>query len=456
VEAYRALDDAYQAARAGDVADVGRQVLLNLLGQPLPTADWGEPGILIATDLAPADTAQLSAHRVRGFATASGGLTSHSAILARTLGIPAVVGAGMGVSAIAEGTPILLDGDTGRIWLNPSAELRAEFVQRIETLRRTRAHALADAGVPAKTRDGRRVEVAANIGTLADARQAVEVGAEAVGLFRTEFLFLDRRNAPDEEEQYAAYVGAANILGSRPLIIRTLDVGGDKPLRYVRMEPEANPFLGRRGIRLCLARPDLFKVQLRAIVRAAAEHPVRVMFPMIATLEEFRAARALLLEAQAEVEQRGRPAPQRLQTGMMVEVPAAAVCAEQFAAEVDFFSIGTNDLAQYTLAAERGNRHVAALLDALHPAVLQLIEKVVAAAHARGKWVGVCGELAGDAAAQPLLVGLGVDELSMHAPAIPRAKELVRGLDYTTARRLAELALTLESAAAVRALLPPL
>ena len=449
--AYRALDDAYQGARAADVEAVGRQVLLNLLGEAPRAADWEAPGILVAADLAPADTAQLDPHRVMGIATAAGGPTSHSAILARTLGIPAVVAAGDELLAIAEGTPLLLDGETGRIWLNPSQELRSEYGRLADARREARAEALAASVTNAMTRDGRRVEVAANIGTPADARQAVEMGAEAVGLFRTEFLFLNRQSAPDEDKQYQAYLAAAKALGHRPLVIRTLDVGGDKPLPYVAMPPEANPFLGFRAIRLCLARPEFFKVQLRAIVRAAAAHPVRVVFPMIAVLAEFRAARALLLEAKAEVEQQGHPTPGHIELGIMVEIPAAALQAEQFAVEVDFFSIGTNDLAQYTLAAERGNPRVAALADGLHPAVLQLIARTVTAAHGRGKRVSVCGELASDAQAVPLLVGLGVDVLSMSAPAIPRAKQIVGALNYAEARRKAEWALTLESAEAVRA-----
>ena len=451
VDKYGGLEDAYQRGRANDIEDVGRQVLVNLVGEAPRAADWTMPGILVATDLAPADTAQLDAHQVLGIALAAGGPTSHSAILARTLGIPAVVGVGARLLTVAEGTLLLLDGDAGRIWPNPSPERQAGYAGRAAARRARQTQALAASGKLAVTRDGRRILVAANIGTVADARQAVEMGAEAVGLFRTEFLFLDRRSAPDEEEQFAAYLAVAGTLGQRPLVIRTLDVGGDKPLPYVEMEPEANPFLGRRAIRLCLARPEFFKVQLRAIVRAAAEHPVRVMFPMIAVLSEFRAAKALLLEARAEVEKRGQPVPERIETGIMVEIPAAALRAEQFAREVDFFSIGTNDLTQYTLAAERGNRQVAGLADAMQPAVLQLIGQTVAAAHAHGKGVSVCGELAGDADAVPMLVGLGVDELSMNAPAIPRAKEMVRALDYTAARIQAEAALGLETPEAVRA-----
>ena len=452
---YGRLEDPYQRARAVDVEDVGRQVLVNLLGAATHGAlggapEWGEPAILIAADLAPADTAQLDARRVLGIGTALGGPTSHSAILARSLGIPAVVGAGEGLLAIADGTPLLLDGQSGQIWPNPSPELQADYTARAEAARTAQARTRAASGELAVTKDGRRVEVAANIGKPTDARQAVEMGAEAVGLFRTEFLFLDRRSAPDEEEQLAAYQAAAEFLGQRPLTIRTLDVGGDKPLAYVEMEPEANPFLGWRAIRLCLARPDFFKVQLRAIVRAAAEHRVRVMFPMIAVLSEFRAARGLLMEALEEVRQRGQLVPERIETGIMVEIPAAALRAGQFAQEVDFFSGGTNDLTQYTLAAERGNRRVAQLADAMQPAVLQLIGQTVTAAHAQGKWVGVCGELAGDAEAVAMLVGLGVDELSMNAPAIARAKEVVRQLDYATMRIQAEAALGLETAEDVR------
>jgi phosphocarrier protein FPr len=372
--------------------------------------------------------------------------------LAQTLGIPAVVGLGHELLALADGTLLLLDGETGRIWLNPSSERISEYRRLADSRREARARALAASVMPATTRDGQRVEVVANIGSPAEARPAVEMGAEGVGVFRTEFLFLDRQQAPDEDEQLAAYEAAAQALKGRPLTIRTLDVGGDKPLPYVDTAPEANPFLGFRAIRLCLARPEFFKVQLRAIVRAAAKHPIRLMFPMIATLAEFRAARVLVTEAQAEVTRRGQRAPARLEIGMMVEIPAAALRAEQFAREVHFFSLGTNDLIQYTLAAERGNRLVAALADGLHPAVLVLIAQTVRAGQARDRPVSVCGELAADPQAVPLLVGLGVDELSLNASAIPRVKEIVRTLDVSEARRLAEKALTLESAEAVRRL----
>jgi len=448
---YQALEDDYLRARAVDVHDVGKQVVQHVLGAASAPA-MTEPGILVALDLTPADTANLDTRLVLGIATALGGPTSHSAILARSFGIPAVVGLGRSVLDLAEGTPLILDGEHGYIVPNPEAALAAEFTQRLEAARTAAAGALAASAAPAYTRDGRRIEVAANIGLARDARAAVEAGAEGVGLFRTEFLFLDRQTAPDEDEQYAAYRAAAEVLGrERPLVIRTLDVGGDKPLPYIDMGQEANPFLGWRAIRLCLARPDFFKVQLRAVVRVAAEFNVKVMFPMIATLAEFRAAKALLTEACEEVKGRGLSAPDHLDVGIMVEIPAAALRAQQFAAEVDFFSIGTNDLTQYTLAAERGNARVAELADAFQPAVLELIRQTADAAHAHGKWVGVCGEMAGDPRAIPLLVGLGITELSMSAPAIPRAKQIIRELEYEAVRARALAALKLETAEAVRA-----
>ncbi|HKZ85357.1 MAG TPA: phosphoenolpyruvate--protein phosphotransferase [Anaerolineae bacterium] len=450
---YRTLDDEYQRARAEDVLDVGRQVILNLLGAAASVPVMPEAGILVAPDLTPADTARLDPALVLGICTAFGGPTSHSAILARSLDLPAVVGLGERILEIAEGTSLIVDGMTGQVFPDPEASLVAEYAQRAEDARAAKAEARAASAAPAVTSDGHRVEVAANIGSPEETRAAVAAGAEGVGLFRTEFVFLDRQVAPDEEEQYAAYRAAAQGLGGRPLIIRTLDVGGDKPLPYLDLGAEANPFLGWRAIRLCLAKPDLFKAQLRAIVRAAADFPVKVMFPMVATLAEWRAARALLEEARLEVKNRGQPAPVRIETGIMVEIPSAALLAAHFAEEADFFSIGTNDLSQYTLAAERGNARVAALADAFQPAVLHLIEMVVEAAHARGKWVGVCGEMGGDPLAVPLLVGLGVDELSMNAPAIPKAKQIIRALDFASAQAVARSALKAESAQAVQALL---
>ncbi|HWQ08682.1 MAG TPA: phosphoenolpyruvate--protein phosphotransferase, partial [Holophaga sp.] len=408
------------------------------------------PGILVASDLTPADTARLDPARVMGICTAFGGPTSHSAILARTFGIPALVGMGEHVLDLPEGSPLLVDARNGWALPDPDPETRTRFDAELAAWKRASEEALLESAAPAVTTDGRRVEIGANVGSLAEAKAAVAAGAEGIGLLRTEFLYLDRQAAPDEEEQFSAYREIAEAMGGRPVIIRTLDIGGDKPLPYIDLGREANPFLGWRAVRMCLAQPEFFKVQLRAIQRVAALHPVRVMFPMIATLEEIRAAKALLAEAREEVARRGQAVPERIETGIMVEIPAAAIRADQLAPEVDFFSIGTNDLTQYTLAAERGNAKVAALTDAFHPAVLELIRKVADAAHAHGKWAGICGELGGEPLAVPILLGLGLDELSMAAPAIPKAKRILRGLSYGRAREFAEETLRMAMPGEVR------
>lgn len=450
--AYRALDDEYLRARAADVIDVGRQVIAKLLGAKIPASELSAPGVLIASDLMPADTVGLDLAQVRAICTAFGGPTSHSAILARTFGIPLVVGLGEAILGVKEGTPLVVDGERGEVILNPDDETVRAYSRRMALLAEEEAKTFAASAEPAITRDGRKVQIGANIGSIAEARRAVRAGAEGVGLFRTEFLFLDRREVPDEEEQFAAYCAAAQAMDGHPVIIRTLDVGGDKPLPYIHLGKEANPFLGWRAVRLCIARPEFFKIQLRAIVRTASRYPVKVMFPMIAALEEVRLAKALLAEAVDEVRRSGRSVPARIETGIMVEVPAAALLAGKIAPEADFFSIGTNDLTQYTMAAERGNARVAELADHLQPAVLELIRLVVEAAHLHGKWVGVCGEAGGDPLAVPLLLGLGVNELSMTVSAIPEIKQLIRRLDYASARELSSTALRAASAKEVRKL----
>lgn len=448
---YRTLENEYFRARANDVEEVGRQVLFNLLKRdPARMPKLTQPGILVADDLTAAETVGLDAAMVLGICTAYGSAMSHSAILARTFGIPAVTGLKDQIRFIAEGMSLIVDGQTGQVWRQPDPALIEDYQRRAAAAQAKQASAQALRTQLAFTHDGRRVEVVANIGSQADAVAAIAAGAEGVGLLRTEFLYLNRQAAPDEAEQVATYRAIALALAGRPLIIRTLDIGGDKPLPYLHLDPEANPFLGWRAIRLCLAQPELFKTQLRAILRTAAEFPVKIMFPMIATLPEWRAAKTLLAEARAEVAQQGQAVPETIETGIMIEIPSAALLATHFAPEVDFFSIGTNDLTQYTLAAERGNANVAALADALHPAVLKLIAHTVEAAHAHQKWVGVCGELAGDPLAVPLLVGLGVDELSMNAPAIPLAKQLIRSLDSVRLRSKAQATLELETAEAVR------
>jgi phosphoenolpyruvate-protein phosphotransferase/dihydroxyacetone kinase phosphotransfer subunit len=448
---FEAIDDEYMRARAADVRDIGRQVLVQLTGQgrdvELPHA-----GILIAIDLAPSDTARLDRSKVLGICTERGGPTSHSAILARTLGIPAVVGLGPRIMAITDGTNLIVDGQGGKVLTAPTAAAIDDYTRRLKDWHLARDSARSASAAPAALKDGTPIEVVANIGSTEDARVALDNGAEGVGLLRTEFLFLDRRDAPSEDEQFDAYVTIAEVMGQRPVIVRTLDVGGDKPLAYLDLGREENPFLGQRAIRLCLNRPDIFKTQLRAILRATPGHNLKIMFPMVADVTEVRRARALLNESRAELEAEKAPLADRVDVGIMVEIPAAAMLAHALAPEVDFFSIGTNDLTQYTLAAERGNRAVAHLQDALHPAVLIQIRQTVQAADAHGKWVGVCGELAGDPAAIPILIGLGVKELSMASGSIPKAKQIIRDLNMKDAQVVAAQALQLDTAEAVRRL----
>ena len=449
---FRNLEDPYLQARGKDVQDVGRQVLLHLLGINHSKWTMNRPGILIANDLTPAETTHFDPAAVLGICTASGGPTSHSAILARELGIPAVVGLGDEILALQDGQRIILDGENGKVFVDPEPELVNQYAIKAEALQEAKNKARLERAAPAVTRDGRTVEVVANIGSVVGAQLAVESGAEGVGLFRTEFLFLNRTTAPDEEEQVQAYRTTARTLNGRTLIIRTLDAGGDKSIPYLNVVQETNPFLGWRAIRLCLTQPELFKTQLRAILRVAAEYPVKIMFPMIATLDELRRAKSLLAEARQELISRNESHAEKVETGIMVEIPSVAQMADLFGREVDFFSIGTNDLTQYTFAVDRTNPKVASLADACHPAILRQIRLVIETAHRNKIWVGVCGELAGDLDAIPILLGLGVDELSMSARAIPRAKEIIRAWSLAEAEKLAEKALNVESAESVRTL----
>jgi phosphocarrier protein FPr len=450
VESYRALEDPYQQARAADLTDVGQRVLRLLTGTTPAPLDLSEPSILVAAELTPSDTARLDPDQVLGICTERGGATSHSSILAKALGIPAVSGLGPGIMRLADGTLLAMDGQQGRVWVEPPPDKQAALQQEREVWLVGREAARTAGQQPALTRDGRRVEVVANIRGAADAKVALQHGAEGVGLLRTELLFLDRLTEPSEAEQQAAYTAIADVLGARPLIIRTLDIGGDKPLPYLDAEPEANPFLGWRGIRIGLARPQLLKTQLRAILQASPGHHLKLMFPMISSLAELRAARAVLAEAQTELRQTGTPFDETIEVGIMIEVPASVAIADQLAAEVDFFSIGTNDLTQYATAADRTNARVAALADPFHPAVLRLINQTIAAAHAAGIWVGLCGEFAGDPLATPILLGLGLDEFSMSGPAIPLVKQAIGQLTMADAQAIARAVLKLDSAEAVR------
>ena len=450
-QALAALDDEYLQARAADVRDVANRVLRVLLNvAESPTAGLKAPSIILAADLAPSDTVMLDKSLVLGFCTAAGGATSHTAILARGLGLPAVVGAGTDMLALPDSAPLILDGEAGWLVVEPDAATTAAYQAKQAGADAAEAVARASAHEPAITRDGRRVEVVANIGNVAGAHAALAAGAEGVGLLRTEFLFLERTSLPSEEEQYRAYKAIGDAFGGLPVVLRTLDVGGDKELPYLNTPSEQNPFLGVRAIRLCLSRPELFKPQLRAALRAGAGNGLKLMFPMVATVGEVRQARAVLAECRAELQAQGLPVAERMEIGIMIEIPAAAVVADQLAKVVDFFSIGTNDLSQYTMAADRTNAGVASLANAFQPAVLRLIRQVIDAAHAAGKWVGLCGELAGEPLAIPILLGLGLDEFSMNAPAIPTAKQVIRTLRVDEARAIAAAVLELESAEEVR------
>lgn len=450
-KSYQAVDDPYIQQRYADVMDVGNQVLFALAGKPASTPiKFPKPVILFAQDITPTETAQLEMERVIGIITVGGGPTSHSAILARALGIPAVSGASLSLEKLPKDTLLAVDGFSGTIWVDPPEDIQSEIKQRRDAWIAQRKKLLQNSQEPAAMRDGRRIEVAANVGNVNDAKAAAENGAEGVGLLRTEFLFLTRETPPTEEEQIAALRQIGEVLGNRPIIVRTMDIGGDKELPYLQLPPEENPFLGVRAIRLSLQRPDLFLTQLRAILRSGADYYFRIMFPMVTNLDEVLQARRYLEQVHQMLEAENLPHRWPIETGIMIEVPAAALLSSALAPHVDFFSIGTNDLTQYTLAAERGNPQLYSFADALHPAILHLIQQVTASAHQYGKWVGICGELAGDPLATPILAGLGIDELSLNPAGIPRVKSIVRNLDQEMVKPLVEEALKAESAEAVR------
>jgi phosphoenolpyruvate-protein phosphotransferase len=436
-------------ARAADVRDVGERVVRRLVGaEPIPVLP-AYPVVVVAEDLAPSDTMTLSRGRVAAICTAGGAPASHAAILARRLAIPAVVGVGARLRQITDDATILVDGDAGTVIVEPDSDEQFRAAVRQAERQASQGEALLHAAAPASTRDGVPITVAANAGSVDDVDAAIAHGADGIGLLRTEFLFLDRTREPDEEEQAAAYRAILERVGAEPVVIRTLDIGGDKPVPYLPLAGEPNPFLGVRGIRLTARFPELLRRQLRAIMQAASGRAVSVIFPMVTTVDEMRGLRALAEEARREMAVRGR-GPSDLQIGMMIEVPSAALLAELFLPVTDFFSIGTNDLTQYTLAADRSNAAVAALSDGLHPAVLRLIQMVTEAAPTAGKWVGVCGELAGDELAAPVLLGLGVTELSMNPGLVPGVKAVVRRWTMDAAKRLARQALACSSAEAVR------
>jgi len=439
------LKDPLLSARSADLHDVGYRVLRVLMGadeQGYALPD--HPVVVIGHEISPSESASLDRKRVLGFCTAAGGPTSHAAIIARALSLPAVVGAGAGVLDLPNETPVILNGVDGTLLIRPTPEAVQQAEEAGRAWLERRSEARKNAAEPAITLDGQRVEVVANIGGLEDARKSMKMGAEGVGLLRTEFLFLDRADAPSEHEQFEVYRDIAQAMQNLPVIVRTLDIGGDKPLPYVIVPHEDNPFLGERGIRLCLARPELFRQQLRAILRAASFGKLRIMFPMVADLSEWQAARAMIEELRTALN-----APP-VEMGIMIEIPSAALMADAFAPEVDFFSVGTNDLTQYTLAMDRMHPTLAGKSDGLHPAVLRLIAGTVEVAHRHGKWVGICGELGTDPQAVPILVGMGVDELSVSVPAIPTVKAQIRILNMDETRILAQRALACATAPQVR------
>lgn len=426
ISLFEQMDHEYMRERAADIRDVTKRVLSHLMGVELSVpSQLQDEVIIVAKDLTPSDTAQLDRRFVKGFVTDIGGRTSHSAIMARSMGIPAVVGTRDMTREAQAGVTLVVDGHEGIVIIDPSEEEIAAYREQQIRYDKQKEEWAQLVGTKTMSRDGYHVELAANIGSPQDLADVLANGAEGVGLFRTEFLYMGRDELPTEEEQYQSYKQVLEQMDGKPVVIRTLDIGGDKHLPYLDLPEEMNPFLGFRAIRLCLDNQELFRTQLRALLRASVHGNLKIMFPMIATLEEFRQAKAILEEEKQSLQDKGFVFTQPFEVGIMVEIPAAAMIADIFANEVDFFSIGTNDLIQYTLAADRMNERVAYLYQPYHPAVLRLIRQVIEAAHAKGKWVGMCGEMAGDLVAIPILLGMGLDEFSMSASSILPARQLI-------------------------------
>ena len=435
-------DNPYMQERAADIRDVSKRVLAHLLGVKIPSpATIKDEVIIVAADLTPSDTAQLNRQYVKAFVTDIGGRTSHSAIMARSLEIPAIVGTKEVTSIAKDGDIIIVDGLTGDVFLNPSEEVIAEYRAKAEAFAAQQAEWEKLKDSKTYTKDGHQVELAANIGTPKDLEGVVNNGAEGVGLYRTEFLYMDSHDMPTEEDQFEAYKAVLEGMNGKPVVVRTMDIGGDKELPYLPLPHEMNPFLGYRAIRISLNEPEMFRTQLRALLRASVYGKLRIMFPMIATLNDFRGAKALLEEEKAKLIAEGVAVSDDIQVGIMIEIPAAAVLAHQFAKEVDFFSIGTNDLIQYTMAADRMNERVSYLYQPYNPSILTLIKHVIDSAHKEGKWAGMCGEMAGDQTAVPLLVGLGLDEFSMSASSVLKTRSLISKLTLSDMQALADKAI---------------
>ena len=444
------IDDEYLKERAGDIRDIGNRLIKNILGMHIvDLGEINEEAILVAYDLTPSETAQLNLDKVLGFVTDIGGRTSHTSIMARSLELPAIVGTNNVTELVNTGDFLILDALNNAVYVNPSQD----EIQRLKTLQAKLAEEKAELAklkdLPALTLDGHSVDVVANIGTIRDVEGAERNGAEGVGLYRTEFLFMDRDQLPTEEEQFIAYKEVVEAMNGNLVILRTMDIGGDKELPYLNLPKEMNPFLGWRAIRIALDRREILNAQLRAVLRASAYGRLAVMFPMIISVEEIRELKSVIEELKVELRNEGKDFDENIQIGVMVETPSAAVNAKFLAKEVDFFSIGTNDLTQYTLAVDRGNELISHLYNPMSPSVLSLIKEVIDASHAEGKWTGMCGELAGDENATIILLGMGLDEFSMSAISVPRIKKLIRNVNYQDAKLLAEKALQQPTAAEI-------
>lgn len=447
------IDDEYLKERAGDIRDIGNRLIKNILGMHIvDLGDINEESILVAYDLTPSETAQLNLDKVLGFITDIGGRTSHTSIMARSLELPAIVGTNNVTALVNSGDYLILDAINNAVYVNPSQEEIDRLRALEQQINEEKAELVKLKDLPALTLDGHRVDVVANIGTIRDCEGAHRNGAEGVGLYRTEFLFMDRDHLPTEEEQFIAYKEVVEAMDGRLVILRTMDIGGDKDLPYLDLPKEMNPFLGWRAIRIALDRREILNAQLRAVLRASAFGKLAVMFPMIISVEEIRELKSVIETLKQELRNEGKAFDEDIQIGVMVETPAAAMNAKFLAKEVDFFSIGTNDLTQYTLAVDRGNEMISHLYNPMNPAVLALIKQVIEASHAEGKWTGMCGELAGDEKATILLLGMGLDEFSMSAISVPRIKKLIRNVEFAEAKALADKALSQPTSADIEQL----
>ncbi|GEQ04792.1 phosphoenolpyruvate--protein phosphotransferase [Staphylococcus gallinarum] len=439
---FESMDNEYMKERAADIRDVSKRVLAHILGVELPNPSMiDESVVIIGNDLTPSDTAQLNKEFVQGFVTNIGGRTSHSAIMSRSLEIPAIVGTKSITQEVKQGDMIIVDGLTGEVIIDPTEDEVIAYQNKRERFFEDKKELQKLRDEETTTIDGKHAELAANIGTPDDLTGVIENGAEGIGLYRTEFLYMGRDEMPSEDEQFEAYKKVLETMKDKRVVVRTLDIGGDKELPYLNLPEEMNPFLGYRAIRLCLDQPDIFRPQLRALLRASAFGKLNIMFPMVATIQEFRDAKALLLEEKDNLTQEGVEVSDDIELGIMVEIPSTAALADVFAKEVDFFSIGTNDLIQYTMAADRMSERVSYLYQPYNPSILRLVKQVIEASHKEGKWTGMCGEMAGDEIAIPLLLGLGLDEFSMSATSILKARRQIKGLSQNEMEELADRAI---------------